>query len=58
MGGIYEVRCKDGLMCHDIHTKFLKHWFIHSKVDSVTQAKRCTDTQTARISHKLLLFIF
>jgi hypothetical protein len=33
MGGIYEVRLWYGLRCHDIHTKFRKDWFRHSKVD-------------------------
>jgi hypothetical protein len=33
MGGIYEVRRLDGLRCHDIHTKFDKDWFRHSKVN-------------------------
>jgi hypothetical protein len=33
MGEIYEVRRWDGLRCHDIHTKFHKDWFSHSKVD-------------------------
>jgi hypothetical protein len=32
LGGIYEVRRLDGLRCHDIHTKFHKDWFSHSKV--------------------------
>jgi hypothetical protein len=30
--GIYEVSRWDGLRCHDIHTKFHKDWFGHSKV--------------------------
>jgi hypothetical protein len=33
MRGIYEVRCWDGLRCHNIHTKYHKAWFSHSKVD-------------------------
>jgi hypothetical protein len=33
MGGIYEVRRRDGLKCHNIHTKFHTDWFRHSKVD-------------------------
>jgi hypothetical protein len=33
MGGIYEVRRQDWLRFHDIHTKFHKNWFRHSKVD-------------------------
>jgi hypothetical protein len=33
MGEIYEVSCLDGLNCNDIHTKFHKDWFRHSKVD-------------------------
>jgi hypothetical protein len=32
MGGIYEASGWDGLRCHDIHTKFHKAWFRHSKV--------------------------
>jgi hypothetical protein len=31
MGGTYEVRRWDELRCHDIHTKFYKDWFRHSK---------------------------
>jgi hypothetical protein len=41
MGGIYEVRRWDVLRCHGIHTKFIKDWFRHSKVEG----KRHTDTQ-------------
>jgi hypothetical protein len=41
MGGIYEVRRLDGLRCHDIHAKFHKNWFSHSKVGK-------GDTQTYR----------
>jgi hypothetical protein len=33
MGGIYEVYRWDRLRCHNIHTKFHKYWFSHSKVD-------------------------
>jgi hypothetical protein len=33
MGGIYEVHHGDGLRGHDIHTKFDKDWFKHSKVN-------------------------
>jgi hypothetical protein len=32
MGGICEVRRRDRIRCHDIHTKFQKDWFRHSKV--------------------------
>jgi hypothetical protein len=32
MGGIYEVRRRDGLRCLDIRTKFHKEWFEHSEV--------------------------
>jgi hypothetical protein len=39
MGAIYEVRRFDRLRCHDIHTKFHKDWFCHSKDDA-------GDTQT------------
>jgi hypothetical protein len=35
MGGIYEVRCWDGLRCHDVPTKFCTYWFRHSKVNGV-----------------------
>jgi hypothetical protein len=44
MGGICEVCSWDGLRCHDVHTKFHKDWFRHSKVirgDSQTH-KQCT----------------
>jgi hypothetical protein len=34
MWGIYEVHCWDGLRYHDIHTKFHKCWYSHSKVNS------------------------
>jgi hypothetical protein len=47
MGGIYEVRHWDGLMCYDIHTKFHKDWFNQSKVYG-----GITDTQKARRQHK------
>jgi hypothetical protein len=51
MVGIYEVRRRDGLSCHDIYIKFHKDWFSHSKVDEWGY----TDTQHGdRIS--LLLF--
>jgi hypothetical protein len=33
MGGIHEVRRWDGLRCYDIHTKFNKNRFRHSKVN-------------------------
>jgi hypothetical protein len=33
MGSIYEVRCLNGLRRHDIHTKFHKVRFRHSKVE-------------------------
>jgi hypothetical protein len=32
MRGIYEVWRWDGIRCHDVHTRFLKDWFRHSKV--------------------------
>jgi hypothetical protein len=35
MEGICEVRHWDGLRCHDVHTKFHKYWFRHSKVTGV-----------------------
>jgi hypothetical protein len=31
MGGIYEMRRRDGLRCQDIDTKFHKVWLRHSK---------------------------
>jgi hypothetical protein len=31
MGRIYEVCHWDGLICHDIHTKFHEDWFSHSE---------------------------
>jgi hypothetical protein len=33
MGGIYDVRHWHRLRCYDIHPKFHKDWFRHSKVD-------------------------
>jgi hypothetical protein len=33
MGGIYEVSRWDGLRYYDIHTKFHKDWFRHSKAN-------------------------
>jgi hypothetical protein len=48
MRGIYEVSRWDGPRCHDIHTKFHKDWFRHSKVFSGW----FTDTQTTWWSHK------
>jgi hypothetical protein len=32
MGDIYEVRRRDGLRCHDMHTKLHKDPFSHSKL--------------------------
>jgi hypothetical protein len=32
--GIYEVRSRDEIRCHDIHNKFQKDSFRHSKVDT------------------------
>jgi hypothetical protein len=48
MGGIYKVRRWDPFRCHNMHTKFRKEWFRHSKVDS----GRYIDAQTARRSHR------
>jgi hypothetical protein len=33
MERVYEVRCRDGLRCHDIHVKFNNDWFRHTKVE-------------------------
>jgi hypothetical protein len=41
MGVIYELYHGDGLRCRDIHAKFHKNWFRHTKVVS-------GDTQTHR----------
>jgi hypothetical protein len=48
MGGIYEVRRRDGLRCYDIHIKFHNVWFRRSEVDG----EGYTDTHTGRSSHK------
>jgi hypothetical protein len=32
-GGIYVVRSSDRLSFHNIHAKFYKEWFRHSKID-------------------------
>jgi hypothetical protein len=32
IGGIYKIQCWDGLRNHDMHTKFHKNCFKHSKV--------------------------
>jgi hypothetical protein len=40
-GGIYEVRRRDRLSYHDIHTKFHKDWLMHSKFNK-------GDTETHR----------
>jgi hypothetical protein len=45
LGGIYELRRRDGLKCHDTHTKFNKDWFRNSKV---VEEYTHTDTQTGR----------
>jgi hypothetical protein len=50
MGGIYEVCYWDGLICHNIHDKFRKDLFWHSKVDG--------DTQTHRQHGDLISIIF
>jgi hypothetical protein len=47
MEGIYEVRCWDGLRCHDIHMKFNKDCLRHSKVDR-------GDSQTRRYHGDLI----
>jgi hypothetical protein len=39
MGGVYEVCPSDRFIYHDVHTKFDKYYFRHSKVDT-------GDTQT------------
>jgi hypothetical protein len=44
MGRIYEVCCWYGLRCHDMHTKFHKNWFRHSKVDGGGGIHRDTDS--------------
>jgi hypothetical protein len=48
MGGIYEVRRWDGLMCHHIHTKFHK---IGSGIQKLISGGY-TDIQTGRRTHK------
>jgi hypothetical protein len=50
-GEIYEVCRWDGLRCHDIHTKFHKDWFRHSKIDRAD-----TQTQTSWWSHEPFFF--
>jgi hypothetical protein len=53
-GGIYEVRSRDELRCHDINTEFHKDWLRHSKVDK-------GDTQGLRLHGddiSILLFLF
>jgi hypothetical protein len=40
--GIYEARRSDGLMCHDLRTKFHTDWFKHSEVSK--GSNRPTDT--------------
>jgi hypothetical protein len=49
MGGIYKVRPSDGLKCHDIHTKFHKDWFRHSKFNRGIH--RHTDSMTIAYSY-------
>jgi hypothetical protein len=46
MGGIYQVRRSDALRCYEVHTKFHKNWFRHSKVDG-GGGFRDTHTHTA-----------
>jgi hypothetical protein len=55
VGGIYEVRGRDGLNCYDrpIGNKFNKDYFRHSKVDTGLY----TDAQSAWSSH-MTTFIF
>jgi hypothetical protein len=55
MGGISKVHRWDGLRCYDIHTKFPKDWFKHSKVNGVGGF---TDTQTAWWLHKPTFIFF
>jgi hypothetical protein len=54
MGGFYEVHHWDGLRCHDIHTKFHKDWFRHSKV----YMGGYTDTEVAWWCHRGLRIFF
>jgi hypothetical protein len=53
MGGIFEVRCWDGLRCHDIHTESHKDWFRHSQVDG-----GYTDVETQQGDRISLLLFF
>jgi hypothetical protein len=53
MGGIYKVYPWDGLRCHDIHIKFHKDWFRHSKVDGGIY----TDTQTGCRLHMPIFLV-
>jgi hypothetical protein len=50
MGGIYELRRLDGVMCQDIrvHTKFHKDWSRHSKVNR-GDIHRHTHTQDRKV---------
>jgi hypothetical protein len=58
MEEIYEAFCRDQFRCHDIHTKFHKDWFRHSKLDrGRPHARTHIHTETARWYHKST-FIF
>jgi hypothetical protein len=48
MGVICEVSRWDELRCHDIHTKFHKDWFWHSKLIGGIHRHRDTDTNAAK----------
>jgi hypothetical protein len=44
MSGAYEVCHSNGLRCSDIHTKFHKDWFMHSKVNRAGFTHTHTDS--------------
>jgi hypothetical protein len=52
--GILEVRRWDEFRCHNIHNKFHKDWFRHSKVNR----RGFSDTQAAWKSHNPTFFFF
>jgi hypothetical protein len=54
---IYELCRWDGVSCHDIHTKFHKDWFSHSKVNRGKHIQTDTHTHTQH-DDLISLFLF
>jgi hypothetical protein len=58
MVGVYEVRRSDGLRCHDVHTRFHKDWFRHSKVIHRHAGRRQHEILIVVIGDKINFYAF